>query len=98
MNIIEEAANGSIRDGLTLLDQALAHGDGELLYNNVKDLLGTIDKSFLYELLEAVFNNEGNSAFDTLAKIEELSPEYEEILKSLISVLRNIHPSGIRQK
>ena len=90
LNIIEEAANGSIRDGLTLLDQALAHGDGELLYNNVKDLLGTIDKSFLYELLEAVFNNEGNSAFDTLAKIEELSPEYEEILKSLISVLHEI--------
>ena len=35
LDIIEEAANGSIRDGLTLLDQALAYGDGKLLYNNV---------------------------------------------------------------
>ena len=90
LNIIEEAANGSIRDGLTLLDQALAHGDGKLLYDNVKELLGTIDKSYLYSLLEAIFNNEANLAFDMLAKIEELSPEYEEILKSLISVLHEI--------
>ena len=45
--LIANSANGSVRDGLTLLDQAIAHGNGKLSQQDVKALLGTIDNSLL---------------------------------------------------
>ena len=47
VSLIANTANGSVRDGLTLLDQAIAYGNGELLKEDVKALLGTIDNSCL---------------------------------------------------
>ena len=87
IELISDAASGSVRDALTLLDQAIAHGSGVLEAKSVKKLLGTIDNSHLISMLHSVIDGSGQSAFDDLAKIEELSPEYEIILKSIISIL-----------
>ena len=87
VDLISDAASGSVRDALTLLDQAIAHGSGALKSNNVKELLGTIDSSFLVTLVNAIINGDGVGAYEALSKIEELSPEYDVILKSLISIL-----------
>jgi DNA polymerase-3 subunit gamma/tau len=87
LDLIADAASGSVRDALTLLDQAIAHGSGSLEATSVKKLLGTIDNSHLISMLHSVIDGKGQSAFDDLAKIEELSPEYEIILKSIISIL-----------
>ena len=87
IELIADAASGSVRDALTLLDQAIAHGSGSLEADSVKKLLGTIDNSHLISLLHSIIDGKGQSAFDDLAKIEELSPEYESILKSIISIL-----------
>ena len=45
IQLISKSANGSVRDALTILDQAIAHGNGKLDRNEVKKLLGTIDDS-----------------------------------------------------
>ena len=87
IELIADAASGSVRDALTLLDQAIAHGSGSLEADSVKKLLGTIDNSHLISMLHSIIDGKGQSAFDDLAKIEELSPEYESILKSIISIL-----------
>ena len=87
IELIADAASGSVRDALTLLDQAIAHGSGSLEAESVKKLLGTIDNSHLISMLHSIIDGKGQSAFDDLAKIEELSPEYESILKSIISIL-----------
>ena len=87
IELIADAASGSVRDALTLLDQAIAHGSGSLEADSVKKLLGTIDNSHLISMLHSIINGKGQSAFDDLAQIEELSPEYESILKSIISIL-----------
>ena len=87
IELIADAASGSVRDALTLLDQAIAHGSGLLEADSVKKLLGTIDNSHLISMLHSIIDGKGQSAFDDLAKIEELSPEYESILKSIISIL-----------
>ena len=87
IELIADAASGSVRDALTLLDQAIAHGSGSLEAESVKKLLGTIDNSHLISMLHSIINGKGQSAFDDLAQIEELSPEYESILKSIISIL-----------
>ena len=87
IELIADAASGSVRDALTLLDQAIAHGSGTLEAESVKKLLGTIDNSYLISMLHSIIDGKGQSAFDDLAQIEELSPEYESILKSIISIL-----------
>jgi DNA polymerase-3 subunit gamma/tau len=87
VDLISDAALGSVRDSLTLLDQAIAHGSGALKSSNVKELLGTIDNSFLVAMIEAIIDGDGIGAYEALSKIEELSPEYDVILKSLISIL-----------
>ena len=87
IELIADAASGSVRDALTLLDQAIAHGSGSLEADSVKKLLGTIDNSHLISMLHSIIDGKGQSAFDYLAQIEELSPEYESILKSIISIL-----------
>ena len=87
IELIADAASGSVRDALTLLDQAIAHGSGSLEAESVKKLLGTIDNSHLISMLHSIIDGKGQSAFDDLAQIEELSPEYESILKSIISIL-----------
>ena len=88
--LIASSAQGSIRDGLTLLDQAIAHGNGALQSNEVKALLGTIDQSYIIELVNQVALSDGDGAYLALNKITELNVEYEQVLKILISVFHKI--------
>jgi DNA polymerase-3 subunit gamma/tau len=90
IDLISDAASGSVRDALTILDQAIAHGSGSLNSSNVRELLGTIDNSLLVEMINSIINGDGNAAYASLTKIEELSPEYDVILKSIISVLHKV--------
>ena len=95
--LIANSANGSVRDGLTLLDQAIANGKGKLNQDDVKKLLGTIDDSLLLELRKSVVEGKGKQVFDVLSKIEELSPEYDVILKDIISILHQISLEHVLQ-
>ena len=90
IELIASSASGSVRDALTLLDQAIAHGNGILDSNNVNQLLGTIDNTLLMSLLDSIIDGRGEEAFNCLYKIEELSPEYEMILKNIISIIHQI--------
>jgi len=58
--LIARAAEGSVRDGLSLLDQAIAHGDGTVDAEQARDMLGLADRSRMLDLLEVVF--QGNVA------------------------------------
>ena len=71
--LIAESAQGSVRDGLTLLDQAIAHGNGSLKTDDVKALLGTIDQSYVIELVSQVVAGNGDGAYNALHKITELT-------------------------
>ena len=88
--LIANSAQGSIRDGLTLLDQAIAHGNGMLESDQVKALLGTIDQSYIIELINYVASSDGDGAYLALNKITELNVEYEQVLKIIISVFHKI--------
>jgi DNA polymerase-3 subunit gamma/tau len=90
LSLIANSAQGSIRDGLTLLDQAIAHGNGALESDQVKALLGTIDQSYIIELVNHVAVSDGDGAYLALNKITELNVEYEQVLKMIISVFHQI--------
>ena len=87
---IARSADGSMRDALSLMDQAIAFGAGELKDNEVQDMLGGISHEHLFVLLEAVINGDGVAM---LAGIEEMSsstPDYEIAADTLISLLHQI--------
>jgi DNA polymerase-3 subunit gamma/tau len=90
MELIADAGQGSVRDSLTLLDQAIAHGNGILKSEDVKALLGTIDQSYVIELVDHIAAKDGDGSYNALHKITELNVEYEQVLKILISVFHKI--------
>ena len=54
LNLIARAAQGSLRDALSLTDQAIAHGSGRVDEASTREMLGVIDQRYLFELLAAV--------------------------------------------
>jgi DNA polymerase-3 subunit gamma/tau len=58
LNLIARSAAGSMRDALSLLDQAIAHGAGKVEEGQVREMLGTVDQGYLFALLEALTEND----------------------------------------
>jgi len=67
LHIISRAADGSVRDGLSLLDQAIAHADGTIDDEKVRAMLGLADRTRTFDLLELVFKGEIAQALNELA-------------------------------
>ena len=87
---IARAADGSMRDGLSLLDQAIAYGGGALVDSEVADMLGSVDHAHLVGLIESVV---ADDAPELLKLVEELSAQardLESVLTGLAEVLHRI--------
>lgn len=88
--LLGRAANGSMRDALSLTDQAIAYGSGKLLEADVRAMLGTVDRSFVYQLLEAIADNAAAELLNVVAAMAEHAPDFESALDELISLLHRI--------
>ena len=84
------AANGSMRDALSLLDQAIAYGDGKLLEDEVRTMLGTIDRDVIYRLLDALSQADAALLLDEIGKADAFAPDYASLLADVVSVLQRI--------
>jgi DNA polymerase-3 subunit gamma/tau len=90
---IEELArgeDGSLRDGLSLLDQAIAHGGGVLRVDDVRAMLGTIAGSDVGLLLQALADGDGKALLDEADRIAGLSPDFAVVLEQLATALHRI--------
>ena len=67
LTLIARAAEGSVRDGLSLLDQAIAYGDGNVKTNDVLSMLGIMDRTRVIELFEAVMKGDTSKALGEFA-------------------------------
>ncbi len=88
--LLGRAAQGSMRDALSLTDQAIAFGSGQLLETDVRNMLGTVDLSFVYQLLEHLAENKPEAVLDVVAHMAEHAPDYSDSLDELISLLHRI--------
>ena len=79
-----------MRDALSLLDQAIALGQGKVIQSDVELMLGSVSKIRLFELLQAVMNNDSSGLLQALEKLIEFAPDYENVLAELISLLHQI--------
>ncbi len=89
-HLIAVAADGSLRDALSLLDQAIAYGGGTLQEANVRAMLGTIDALELYGLLKALVAGDPKLVFERVDQMAEHHPDYDAVLVELLSLLQKL--------
>jgi DNA polymerase-3 subunit gamma/tau len=88
--LIGRAAAGSMRDALSLLDQAIAHGAGKVTGADVRDMLGTIDEGYLLRLLEAIAENRAADVMQIAGEMQARSLSFDTALADLAGVLLRI--------
>lgn len=84
------AANGSMRDALSLTDQAIAFGNGKLGTADVRSMLGSIDRDLVFRVLEAVNSGDAASVLDVCAQLAEQSVDFAGALAELVSTLHRV--------
>jgi DNA polymerase-3 subunit gamma/tau len=90
VNLIAQAGDGSMRDALSLLDQAIAFGNGRILLNDVSTLLGSIDRRQVIALLKSLAAGDARGLFNVIAELDRTAPDYGEVLAELLSLLQRI--------
>jgi len=90
VSLLARAADGSMRDGLSLLDQALAAGNGKLAVGAVEDMLGTVEQRHLHDIIEALIEGDPGAALEALAEVFGLARELARLLDDLAETLHRI--------
>ncbi len=87
---IARAADGSVRDALSLLDQAIAFSPGEIALEHVDAMLGGVSHERVYALLDAVSAGDAVAVFKQLAALDDYAPDYHALLSDLLALLHQI--------
>ena len=90
LHLIARAAAGSMRDALSLTDQAIAYGGQTVNEAEVRAMLGAVDQSYLYQLLDALLANDGNAIMASAKRMQERSLSFEAALNDLTQLLHQI--------
>ncbi|MEK9825105.1 MAG: DNA polymerase III, subunit gamma and tau, partial [Methylotenera sp.] len=90
LHLIARAADGSMRDALSLTDQAIAYGSQTVNEKEVRAMLGAIDQSYLYQLLEALLAGDGAALLAQAKMMDERSIAFEAALNDFAQVLHQI--------
>jgi DNA polymerase-3 subunit gamma/tau len=84
------AADGSMRDAMSLTDQAIAYGSGKIAESEVSAMLGTIDQAAVYSIVSALAALDSRAALAAVEAMSEQAPDYANALAELLSVLHRI--------
>jgi DNA polymerase-3 subunit gamma/tau len=87
---IAESAQGSLRDALSLTDQAIAYGQGAIQHQDVKDMLGLIDRTIIYDLILAIHQNQKQRVSELLMQFRQQALDVSLVLDQLISTLHEL--------
>ncbi len=90
LHLIARAADGSMRDALSLTDQAIAYGGQTVNEAEVRAMLGAIDQSYLYQLLNALLAGDGVALIAQAQAMEQRSLSFESALNDLAQLLHQI--------
>ena len=90
LTVIAKAANGSIRDALSLTDQALAFGSGHIEYQAVLKMLGTLDNSHLYYLMHFIVSGNVQKVFEKIEEFVHLGADFAKLHQDLAALCHHI--------
>jgi DNA polymerase-3 subunit gamma/tau len=87
LSLISRAADGSVRDGLSLLDQAIAHGGGTVTEAQVVDMLGLADRAAVFDLLDNLLAGKAAEALDLLGRQYALGADPLVVVQDLLNLV-----------
>jgi DNA polymerase-3 subunit gamma/tau len=90
VGLLARAADGSLRDGLSLLDQILAFGAGRVTEAETRAMLGTVDRLHVVGLVERLAGRDSRGLLDCIAAIDEFAPDYGQLLEELAALLQKV--------
>ncbi|MCW8899675.1 MAG: DNA polymerase III subunit gamma/tau [Gammaproteobacteria bacterium] len=84
---LARAADGSMRDALSLLDQAIAFGNGIVNESDVRLMLGSIEQHYVYDLLDALASADGSILIQRIQELAQQAPDFSAVLAEIITCL-----------
>jgi DNA polymerase-3 subunit gamma/tau len=90
LRLVAQAADGSMRDALSLLDQLIAFGGGKVDEASARAMLGTIDRDHVTRLARALATGDAAQIIETARTLEEFSPDYGQVLDDLAALLTRV--------
>ena len=90
VQLLARAADGSLRDALSLLDQMLAFGGGRVAETDARAMLGTVDRQRVVELAERLAAGDAPGLFALVGKIDEFAPDYGQLLDEIAALLQKV--------
>jgi DNA polymerase-3 subunit gamma/tau len=88
--LLARAAEGSMRDALSLLDQLIAFGGGTLNEENARSMLGTIDRGHVARLIDALARQDGAALINEIEEFDRDAPDYDRALAEVAALLQRI--------
>jgi DNA polymerase-3 subunit gamma/tau len=90
LHLLAQAADGSVRDSLSLLDQAIAYGAGKLSRDDVNSMLGSLDRSAILDLLTTLADKNAVALLKRVGELASHNPDFMTVLADIISLLQRI--------
>ena len=90
LKLLSRAADGSMRDGLSLLDQAIVYGNGTVPLEEVRMMLGTVALQPVDDILMALAQNDAPAILDKIDEIANLTPDFSNVLQQILQTLHRI--------
>lgn len=90
LTLLAKAARGSMRDSLSLTDQAIAQGQGNITLANIQQMLGGIDQNWVYQLLIALLKQDSQALMALSQEIASYAPSYSRLFAELIQLFHQI--------
>jgi DNA polymerase III subunit gamma/tau len=90
LRLVARAAEGSMRDALSLLDQVIAFGGTKLTAADTRMMLGTLDRTQVFEIVEALVARDAKKVLACVEALDERAPDYREVLADLAALLQKL--------
>lgn len=90
LKLLADAADGSMRDALSLMDQVIVYGGGKITEADVRGMLGTIPKEQVLQLLHLLAEKNGPGVLEQIAGMDEMAPDYGGVLDEMLALLKNV--------
>lgn len=90
LNMIARAADGSMRDALSLLDQGIAFGGGKVKTDEISEMLGTVSREHLYRIVEALAAQNPSQVMTVVSELAEQAPDFEDVLADMITLMHQL--------
>ncbi|MCJ0973301.1 DNA polymerase III subunit gamma/tau [Pseudomonas sp. PS1] len=88
--LLGRAADGSMRDAMSLTDQAIAFGEGKVLAADVRSMLGTLDHGQVYGVLQALLEGDARELLEAVRHLAEQGPDWGGVLAEMLNVLHRV--------